>query len=58
MDPFYMGLGFTALAFLTGLTVGARSSDTSAMTGGFTGAYLGFMASFPLIALGLANAAG
>lgn len=56
MDPFFIGLGLVAFCLLLGLVAGARSGDTSARTGGLTGLFLGLMAAFPLLAIGLANA--
>jgi len=40
---------------LVGLIAGARSQTTKTLTGLALGAYLGLMAGFPLLALGLAT---
>jgi hypothetical protein len=54
-DVFWLGFGIAAFCVLVGLIVGARSSTTGAMTGLAIGAFLGLMAGFPLLALGLAT---
>jgi hypothetical protein len=52
---FWLGLGFAAFGVLVGLIVGARSRSTGVLTGLAVGAFLGLMAGFPLLALGLAT---
>jgi len=54
-DVFWIGLGLAGFVFLVGVVSGARSSTTSLRTGAAVGAYLGVMAAFPLLAIGLAN---
>ena len=54
-DVFWLGFGISAFCVLVGLIAGARSSTTGAMTGLAIGAFLGLMAGFPLLALGLAT---
>jgi hypothetical protein len=56
MPPvFWIGLGIAGFGVLVGLFAGARSRTTSATTGLAIGAYLGVMAAFPLLAIGLAT---
>lgn len=54
-DTFWIGLTISAICVLTGLIAGARSHTTRTLTGLAIGAYLGLMAGFPLLALGLAT---
>ena len=54
-DTFWIGLTITGICVLVGLLAGARSQSTKTLTGLAIGAYLGLMAGFPLIALGLAT---
>jgi hypothetical protein len=54
-DVFWLGLGIAAFFVLVGLFAGARSRTTSALTGLAVGAFLGVMAGFPLLALGLST---
>ena len=54
-DVFWIGLGVAAFGTLLGLVSGARSRSTGAATGLAIGAYLGLMAGFPLLAIGLAT---
>jgi hypothetical protein len=54
-DTFWIGLTITAICVLIGFLAGARSSGTRTLTGLAIGSYLGLMAGFPLIALGLAT---
>jgi hypothetical protein len=54
-DVFWIGLAISAVCVLTGLVAGARSRTTRTLTGLAIGAYLGLMAGFPLLALGLAT---
>jgi hypothetical protein len=56
MPPvFWIGLGIAGLGVLVGLFAGARSRSTPTLTGLAIGAYLGGMAAFPLLAIGLAT---
>jgi hypothetical protein len=52
---FWIGLTISGVCILTGLLAGARSRTTGTLTGLAIGAYLGLMAGFPLLALGLAT---
>jgi len=54
-DTFWIGLVIAAAFVLVGLIAGARSPTTRTSTGLAIGAYLGLMAGFPLLALGLAT---
>jgi len=54
-DVFWIGLAISGACVLTGLIAGARSHTTRTLTGLAIGAYLGLMAGFPLLALGLAT---
>ena len=54
-DVFWIGLGIAVVFFLVGAISGARSRTASLRTGAAIGAYLGVMAAFPLLALGLAT---
>lgn len=56
MPPvFWIGLGIAGFIFLVGVISGARSQTTSLAAGAATGAYLGVMCAFPLLAIGLAS---
>ena len=56
MPPvFWLGLGIAAVFFLVGAISGARSRTASLRSGAAMGAYLGVMAAFPLLAIGLAT---
>jgi hypothetical protein len=56
MPPvFWIGLGIAAFCAFVGLVSGARSRSTSTLTGLVIGTYLGVMAGFPLLAIGLAT---
>jgi hypothetical protein len=56
MPPvFWIGLGIAGFVFLVGTIIGARSRTASLVTGAATGAYLGVMLAFPLLAIGLAT---
>lgn len=56
MPPvFWIGLGIAAFIFLVGAIAGARSRTGSLKQGAATGAYLGVMFAFPLLAIGLAT---
>jgi hypothetical protein len=54
-DTFWIGLSITGICVLVGLLAGARAHSTRTLTGLAVGAYLGLMAGFPLLALGLAT---
>ena len=54
-DVFWIGFGIAAFGAFVGLVSGARSRSTGALTGLAIGAYLGVMAGFPLLAIGLAT---
>jgi hypothetical protein len=54
-DTFWIGLVIAGIGVLIGLIAGARSQSTRTLTGLALGAYLGVMAAFPLLALGLAT---
>jgi hypothetical protein len=54
-DTFWIGLTISGICILIGLLAGARSQTTKTLTGLAIGSYLGLMAGFPLIALGLAT---
>jgi hypothetical protein len=56
MPPvFWIGFGIAAAFFIVGVVAGARSRTASLRTGAAMGAYLGVMAAFPLLAIGLAT---
>jgi hypothetical protein len=55
-DVFWIGLGVAAFSALLGLFAGARSRGTATLTGLAIGAFLGFVAAFPLLAIGLSTA--
>lgn len=56
MPPvFWIGFGIAATFFLIGCIAGARSRTGSLGSGAAMGAYLGVMAAFPLLAIGLAT---
>jgi hypothetical protein len=54
-DVFWLGLGIVALGLLVGLVAGAKSRSTATLTGVALGAFLGVLAAFPLLAIGLAT---
>lgn len=54
-DIFWLGLGIALFCALLGLIGGARSRETRTLTGLAIGSYLGLMAGFPLLAIGLAT---
>jgi hypothetical protein len=54
-DVFWIGLGITTFSVLVGFISAARSSTTRTLTGVAIGAFLGLMAGFPLLAIGLSN---
>lgn len=55
-DVFWIGLGIAVFGALAGFAFAARSRGTRAGTGLAIGAYMGLMAAFPLLAIGLATA--
>jgi hypothetical protein len=56
MPPiFWIGLGIWAFVFFFGFVAGARSNTASARSGALMGLYLGVMAAFPLLAIGLST---
>jgi hypothetical protein len=56
MPPvFWIGLGIAGFVFLVGVVAGARSRTATLASGAAMGAYLGIMAGFPLLAIGLAT---
>jgi hypothetical protein len=56
MPPiFWIGLGIAGFSALVGLVSGARSRSTGAATGLAIGMFLGAMAAFPLLAIGLST---
>lgn len=55
-DVFWIGLAVAAVGATLGLVAGARSRGTPALTGLAIGSYLGLMAGFPLLAIGLSTA--
>jgi hypothetical protein len=54
-DVFWIGLAIAVLFVLIGFVAGARSRTTKTLTGVAIGAYLGIMAAFPLLAIGLST---
>jgi hypothetical protein len=54
-DVFWIGLGIAAFCTFVGFVSGARSRTTGTLTGLAVGAFLGVMAAFPLLAIGLAT---
>ncbi|HYP55923.1 MAG TPA: hypothetical protein VEQ41_06445 [Solirubrobacterales bacterium] len=54
-DIFWLGLGIALFSALLGLVSGARSRSTGALTGLAIGAFLGVLAAFPLLAIGLST---
>lgn len=55
-DVFWIGLAIAAIGAFTGLVAGARSRTTPARTGLAIGVFLGVLAAFPMLALGLSTA--
>jgi hypothetical protein len=56
MPPvFWIGLGIAGFCAFVGFVSGARSRTTSVTTGLAIGAFLGVMAGFPLLAIGLST---
>jgi hypothetical protein len=55
-DVFWIGFGIATFCVLLGFIAGARSRTTRTLTGVAIGAFLGLMAGFPLLAIGLSTA--
>lgn len=57
MDPiFWFPIGAVVLGILLGAYYGGRSRTSDAKTGVLIGIFIGVMVTFPLLAIGLANA--
>jgi hypothetical protein len=54
-DVFWIGLAIAGLGVIVGFLAGARSRSTRTLTGVAIGTYLGVMAGFPLLAIGLST---
>jgi hypothetical protein len=54
-DIFWLGFGIALFSALLGLVAAARSRSTATLTGLAIGAFLGVVAAFPLLAIGLAT---
>ncbi len=54
-DVFWLGFGIASFGLLVGLVAGVKSRTTSTGTGMLLGAFLGILAAFPLLAIGLAT---
>ena len=54
-DIFWLGLGIALFGLLAGFVAAARSRSTATLTGIAIGAFLGSLAAFPLLAIGLAT---
>lgn len=52
---FWIPIGTIIVGCLLGMIIGAKSRSSSARSGLLVGLYLSVMATFPLIAIGLAN---
>ncbi|MBS1885945.1 MAG: hypothetical protein JSU06_02035 [Actinobacteria bacterium] len=52
---FWIGVGFASLICFIGALLGARSNSATFLSGAAMGAFMGFMLSFPLIAIGLSS---
>jgi hypothetical protein len=52
---FWIPIGAIVVGCLLGMIVGAKSRSSSARSGLLVGLYLSVMATFPLLAIGLAN---
>lgn len=53
-DVFWIGVAIALAGAFAGFVAGARSRGTATLTGLAIGAYMGLMAAFPLLAIGLA----
>jgi hypothetical protein len=54
-DVFWIGFGVLVFGFLTGVVASAASRDTTLLAGAATGAFLGLMFGFPLLAIGVST---
>ena len=54
-EIFWIPIGVIVVGCLLGMIVGAKSRSSSARSGLLVGLFLAVMASFPLLAIGLAN---
>jgi hypothetical protein len=54
-DVFWLGFGIALAGALVGLLAGVRSRSTATLTGLAIGAFLGVLAAFPLLAIGLST---
>jgi hypothetical protein len=54
-DVFWIGLGVVVFGFLVGVIAAARSRSTPTKWGAIIGFGLGFLAAFPLLAIGISN---
>jgi hypothetical protein len=54
-DVFWIGLAIAGLGVIVGFLAGARSRSTRTLTGVAIGTYMGLMAGFPLLAIGLST---
>ncbi len=54
-DIFWLGLGLLAVFVVIGFIAGVKSRTTATPTAVAIGAFLGLMAAFPLLAIGLAS---
>jgi hypothetical protein len=54
-DVFWLGFGIALAGALVGLFAGVRSRSTATLTGLAIGAFLGVLAAFPLLAIGLST---
>lgn len=54
-DVFWIGLGIAAFGLLVGFVAGVRSRGTATLTGVAIGAFLGVLAAFPLLAIGVST---
>lgn len=55
-DVFWLGLAIAALGVFIGFVAGVKSRSTPVPTGLAIGAFLGVLAGFPLLAIGLSTA--
>jgi hypothetical protein len=55
-DIFWLGLGIALFCVLVGFVAGVKSRTTSVGTAVAIAAFLGVMAAFPLLAIGLSTA--
>jgi hypothetical protein len=52
---FWFGLGILGAGLLVGFVGGARSRSTGALVGAAIGLFLGLMAAFPFLAIGIST---